>query len=111
MEAVKTYYIVEVDDTSPGGYTKSTWIVYVNDQGTLENLITRAQGLAGHNCRKYGHVWTKGQLTSYHLKIYASKAALETAEAGGSDVYIADYLVTIRYDSNYNPYEITSVKQ
>ncbi|MFH0814303.1 MAG: hypothetical protein V2A69_15920 [Pseudomonadota bacterium] len=111
LETEKTYYEVTVDDADPTGYVASTWIVYINDHVDFEAMITRGLGLSGYNLRKYSYTWTRGQLTSYHVKIYTTKAALETADAGGADNYIAHYLVANLYDANYNRYKTTCTKQ
>ena len=109
MATKKQYYRVTITDTITG-FVAKTWIVYVNDNLNYDTMLDRAVGLAGHNIRKYSHVWTKGLLTSFQMKIYASSGALETADAGGTDDFIAHYEVICRYDNSYNRYEITSTR-
>jgi len=106
---VQTNYIFTIDDAI-GGFTPINFLVYVNDDFDAEAYITRALGLSGFNCRYYSFVWTNGQLTSFKIRIYATKAALEAAEAGSTDDPIATYTSTISYDVNYNPYQITTIK-
>jgi hypothetical protein len=108
--AAKTNYKFIIDDLLMTGFDAQTYFLYVNDDYNAEAYITRALGLSGFNCRYYSYAWTNGLLTGFKIRIYATKAALEAAEAGGTDVYLASYTVAIAYDANYNPYQITSIK-
>lgn len=111
LSSAKEYYLVEIADNETSDYIEKRYIVYVNDDLNMENYITRCLGLSGHNLRQYDYIWTRGLLTSFSLKFYATTSALNAAELGTSDDYIAHYIVTISYDNNYNPYQITSVRQ
>lgn len=104
-----TYYIVEISDDLTG-YTTKRYMVYVNDNLNYEGMIDRALGLAGHNIRKFSHTWSNGLLTGFDIKIYETDEALELAESGGTDTFLAHYRVACRYDNNYNRYETTSTR-
>lgn len=108
---VKTYYQVAIEDSVVAGYPDTRYIIYVTDDYNFEQYIVRSLGLAGHNYRAYNHVWTRGLLTQFDIRIYQTAAALDIADAGGTDTYLAHYRVTIRYNDDYNSYYITSVKQ
>lgn len=109
--AAKQYYLIKAHDDDTSGYPDTRWKVYVTDDYSFEGYVVRSLGLAGHNIRKYNHTWVRGQLTGFDIKIYTSATDLDAAEAGTADNYIAHYQVTIRYNSEYNAFEITSVKQ
>lgn len=106
----KSYYIIEIGDFSTSDYDPTWHILYVNDDVTMENYIIRSQGLAGHNCRKFNYVWVRGMLTQFDIRTYTDTEALETADEGNTDEYIAHYRVTIQYDNSYQPYEISSIR-
>lgn len=110
FSAAKTYYKVKVDDSVVAGYPDRRWVVYVTDDLSFEGYIDRCLGLSGSNMRKFSYVWTRGQLTSFDIKLYSTAAKLDLADAGTSDDFIAHYRVTISYDVNYNPYLVQSVR-
>lgn len=106
-----TYYEITISDEITNDYADERKIIYVNDDYSFEQYIIRSCGLAGHNCRRYNHTWTRGQLTSFYVKIYETAAKLSAAVAGTSDDYLAEYKITITYDQNYNRATLSSVKQ
>jgi len=108
---VLSYYEVVITDNITNSIDDERYVVYVNDDLNFENYISRILGLAGHNCRRYNHVWTRGQLISFSLKFYATAALLDAAIAGTSDTYIAHYNITLTYNNDYNRIELSSVKQ
>ncbi len=111
MSTTLTYYQVVTGDGETNEFADEIFIVYVNDTADFEDYIVRGLGLAGHNYRRYDHVWNRGQLTSFSLKFYSTAAKLSAAIAGTSDDFLAEYDVTITYDNNYNRVTLTSVKQ
>lgn len=111
ISSALTYYEATISDGETNAYPDERYIFYVTDDVTFENYIVRSLGLAGHNCRRFDHVWSRGLLTAFEVKFYATVAALNAAIAGTSDDYIAHYAITIRYNENYNRISLTSVKQ
>ena len=111
MGTTLKYYHVKVDDDTPVGYVPTRWLIFVSDEQSIEQSLDRALGLSGYNQRKYNHVWTRGLLTSFEVKLYDTASDLDDAEAGTSDNFTAHYLVNLRYTDTYNLFEITSKKQ
>lgn len=106
-----THYLFKIDDIDsvlvPEHYQ---WIVYITNDYVYEGVIDRIQGLSGWNIRKYSYTYTNGNVSGYQVKIYATKTALETADAGGADTFIAHYSIEVRYNSEYNQYYIESTR-
>jgi hypothetical protein len=107
------YYVFELVDESPSLTIPdpNKWILYINDEADFEGKVDRSLMLAGHNIRKFNFIYTGGQVTSFEMKGYSSRADLLAAEAGTSDNFIAHYKVTYTYDSQYRMTQVTSVKQ
>lgn len=102
------HYLFIVDDVTP--FSNEEFLVYITNELAYENEVIRSLGLAGHNLRLYSFTYTNGNLTSFKIRTYETKTALETAENGGTDDYIASYTVTISYDASYNKSYKTSIK-